>query len=102
MLYLETSRNPMKIKSQTIRIAFWILLGVAISITSLALTRPLPLTGEATATPTVLTDDIVSAAEAIEDAGSTDGIMLVAVVIVLIVIIPILLKRGSWSNGKRK
>lgn len=90
----------MKIKSQTIRIAFWILLGVAISITSLALTRPLP--GEATATPTVLTDDIVSAAEAIEDAGSTDGIMLVAVVIVLIVIIPILLKRGSWSNGKRK
>lgn len=92
----------MKTNSQTIRIAFWILLGVAISFTSLALTRPLPMTQGATTTPTVLTDSIVSAAEAREDGGSTDGIMLVALVIVLIVIIPILLKRRAWSNGKRK
>ena len=92
----------MKIKSQTIHIAFWVMLGIAISFTSLALTRPLPLAQDATATPTALTDTIVSVAEAQEEIGSTDGIMLVAVVIVLIIIIPILLRRGTWSNSKHK
>ena len=92
----------MKTKSKNIRIAFWVLLGIAIAFTSLALNRPSPMAQEATATPTVIADSIDSAAEVVEDAGSTDGIMLMAVVIVLIVIIPILLRRQAWSNGKRK
>ena len=92
----------MKKKSQTIRIAFWITLGLAISFTSLALIRPLPIAQEATSTPTALTDTIVSAAETREDVGSTDGIVLIATLIVLIVIVPILLRRQVWSNGKRK
>ena len=102
MLYLATSQETMKTNSKNIRIAFWVMLGLAISFTSLALNRPLPAAQEATATPTVQTDTIVAAAEAVEDVGSTDGIMLMAVVIVLIVIIPILLRRQAWSNGKRK
>jgi len=92
----------MKTKSKNIRIAFWIMLGIAIAFTILALNRPSPIAQEATATPTRQTDTIVAAAEAVEDVGSTDGIMLMAVVIVLIVIIPILLRRQAWSNGKRK
>jgi len=92
----------MKTKSQNIRIAFWIMLGLAIAFTSLALNRPSSTAQEATATPTVIADSIDTAAEVVEDAGSTDGIMLMAVVIVLIVIIPILLRRQAWSNGKQK
>lgn len=102
MLYLVTSQETMKTNAKNIRIAFWVMLGFVIALTSLALNRPVPAFQEATATPTLQTDTIVAAAEAIEDAGSTDGIMLMAVVIVLIVIIPILLRRGAWSNGKRK
>jgi len=92
----------MKTGSQTIRIALWGMLGIAILLSSLALTRPLPLVQEATATPTVSTTTIIATAEARPDVGSTDGIMLMAVVIVLIVIIPILLRRKAWSNGKGK
>jgi hypothetical protein len=78
------------------------MLGLVIAFTSLALNRPSPMDQEATATPTLQADTIVVAAEAVEDAGSTDGIMLMTVVIVLIVIIPILLRRQAWSNGRRK
>ena len=92
----------MKTKSKNIRIAFWVIFGLAIVFTSLALNRPLPMVQEATATPTLSTDVITAASDAVEDAGSTDEIMLMAVVIVLIVIIPILLRRKAWSNGKRK
>ena len=92
----------MKMKSKNIRIAFWVMLGIAILFTGLALNRPSPTIQETTATPTILADTIVSTAEARGDVGSTDGIMLMAVVIVLIVIIPILLRRQAWSNGKRK
>jgi hypothetical protein len=99
---LFTELHMMKIKPQNIRIAFWVILGLAISFTSLALSRPQPATQNVTATPTILTESIVASAEAVEDVGSTDGIMLMAVIIVLIVIIPILLRRQAWSNGKRK
>jgi hypothetical protein len=92
----------MKTKSKNIRIAFWIMLGIAIAFTSLALNRPSPTAQEATATPTVMADSIEAAAEAVEDVGSTDGIMLMAVVIVMIVIIPILLRWRTWANGRRK
>ena len=100
--YTFQPATPMRTKSKNIRIAFWVMLGLAISFTSLALNRPSPTAQDATATPTPQTDTIVAAADAVEDVGSTDGIMLMAVVIVLIVIIPILLRRSAWSNGKRK
>jgi hypothetical protein len=92
----------MKTKLHTIRAAFWILLGVAVLFTSLALNRPSPTAQDATATSTIEIGTIVAKAEARDEAGSTDGIMLMAVVIVLIVIIPILIRRKAWSNGKQK
>jgi len=92
----------MKIKTKNIRIAFWVMLGVAIAFTSLGLNRLSPIAQEATATPSLQSDTVVATAEVVEDVGSTDRIMVVAVVIVLIIVIPILLKREVWSNGKRK
>jgi Na+/H+ antiporter NhaC len=92
----------MKLKSKNIRIAFWVMLGLVIAFTSLALNRPLPTVQGGTATPTMMADTIEAAAEVHEDVGSTDGIMLMAVVIVLIVIIPILLRRQAWAKGKAK
>ncbi len=38
------------------------------------------------------------AAEQASEIGSTDGIMLMSVVIVLIVVVPILLRRKSWAR----
>ena len=92
----------MKNKSQTVRAAFWVLLGVAILVSSLALNRPLSATQNETATLTPQADTIVTTAEAVEEVGSTDGIIFMASIIVLIIISPILLKRKAWSNGKGK
>ena len=84
------------------RIAFWIVLGITIAFTSLALNQILPPAQEATAIPAQQSDTTVATAEAVEHAGSTDEIMLVAALIVVIIIAPILLRRKAWSNGKRK
>jgi hypothetical protein len=92
----------MRTKSTNIRIAFWVFLGLVLSFTSLALNRPVPLAQVASATPTLQVDATTTTGVVVEGVGSTDGIMLMAVVIVLIVIIPILLKRQVWSNGKEK
>ena len=94
--------NTMKTKSKYIRTVFWVMLGMVILFTSLALTRPQPVTQDETVTPTVSADGTLTTTEAQDDVGSTDGIMLMAVVIVLIVIVPIMLRRKAWSNGKRK
>jgi len=102
MIYLAINRYIMKLNSQTIRIVFWIILGIAILLSGLGLSGPLPVAQDATPTPTIISDTIISAAEAREDAGSTDGIVLIAAIIVLIVIVPILLRRQAWSNRKRK
>ena len=91
----------MKTKSKTIRIAFWILVGIAILVSSLALNRPSPPPKDATATPASQAGTLTAEASIQEDVGSTDLIMVIAVLIVLIVIIPILLKRQAWANGKR-
>ena len=89
-------------KSQTVRVAFWILLGIAILISSLAPNRPLLIAQDTTATPSSQTGTIVATTEPVEDVGSTDEIMLMAALIVLIIITPILLRRKAWLNGKRK
>jgi FtsH-binding integral membrane protein len=104
MLYLKSNKAAMKIQSQTMRIAFWVMLGLAILFTSLALNRTPPVAQGTTATPTIQAGMTVAATGAHDrdDVGSTDGIMIVAVLIVLIVIIPILLKRQVWAKGTRK
>jgi hypothetical protein len=101
MIYLKINDANMKTKTHTVRVAFWAMLGIAILLTNLALSRTSPMIQESTVTPVTREGTVVVTAEAQEEAGSTDGIMIVAVVIVLIVIIPILLKRQAWENGKR-
>jgi hypothetical protein len=101
MIYLKIIKATMKTRIQTIRVSFWVMLGIAIVLTNLALNRTQGILQEATATSAVQTSTIAATAEADDGAGSTDGIMIVAVVIVLVVIIPILLKRQVWVNGKR-
>lgn len=90
----------METKSQIVRIAFWVLLGIVILASSLALNRPLPRTQDATITSATQIGTITPEMEAREDVGSTDGIMIMALAIVLIIIIPILIRRDIWSNGK--
>ena len=92
----------MKIKAHTIRSAFWIILGVTILFTSLALTRTRPEIQNATATAITQAGTVVATEDVQGGAGSTDGIVVVAAVIVMIVIIPILLRRQAWLNGRRK
>ena len=99
---LCTQPNTMEIKSQTIRIVFWVLLGIVILANSLALNRPLPLAQDMTVTPTAQIGTRNATGEARGDVGSTDEIMILAMVIVLIIIIPILLRRKAWSNGRSR
>jgi hypothetical protein len=101
MIYLKIMLAAMKTKLQTVRVSFWILLGLVVLFTNLALNRTSRRMQESTTTPATQTETMVAGANAQNEAGSTDGIMIVAVIIVLIVIIPILLKRRTWENGKR-
>lgn len=101
MIYLKSINAKMKTKIHAIRISYWIMLGIALFFASLALNQTQPKLQELTATSAALTGTAVTTAEADDGAGSTDGIMFVAVMIVLIVILPILLKRRAWINGKR-
>jgi hypothetical protein len=72
--------------------------GIMLALTS-ALSSPMllmkPDTGAAAlyqaSTPTPIP-------EAVSQAGSTDGIMLMGVVIVLIVLLPTLLRRSTWKK----
>lgn len=36
--------------------------------------------------------------EGVSEIGSTDGIVIMGIIIVLIVVVPVLLRRKSWSN----
>jgi len=101
MIYLKINIAIMKTKMHIVRVTFWAMLGIAILLINPVLDRTLPITQESTAAPATQTGTIVAATGAQNEAGSTDGIMIVAVIIVLIVIIPILLKRQAWENGKR-
>lgn len=92
----------MKTMPQIVRITFWVLLGIAILVSSLAINNPSPRSQDGTATPDTQISTVTADVETLSEEGSTDGLMIVAVVIVLIVIVPILLKRQVWENGKRK
>lgn len=83
-----------------IRLVFWLLLGGALSLTNLALAPPLPMAQSGAVTPAV--SMLASDKQPPNDVGSTDGIVLMAVIIVLIVLTPILLRRKDWKNGKQQ
>ena len=94
----------MKTNPHTLRIVLWVILGLLLSLTSLALNRPQPqVQATATHTPAAQATEAVAEEEFNEDVvGSTDGIMLMAVVIVMVVLVPILVRWRAWAgNGKK-
>jgi hypothetical protein len=70
-----------------------ILIGSTLALASSAinLSEPVGQAATATATPT-----LASAAKNVSEAGSTNGIVIMASIIVVIVIIPIFWKRRQW------
>lgn len=90
----------MKTRPPISRALLWIFL-VALALASLALNRPLPPVQEDALAPAALTAASAVPLPSRVDVGSTDGIVLMAVIIVLIVILPILLRRKDWENGRR-
>ena len=103
MLYFSPSLNFMLIKSKIVRIIFWILVGVILTTSSLALRDSENVGQESTGTPTAVTPPATNPTPgARQELGSTDEIVLITSVIVLIIAIPILLRRQVWLNGKRK
>lgn len=92
----------MNTHSHPIRLVLWFLLGVALALTSLALNRPFPQAQGDAVTPAALTATSAAPAQSRADVGSTDGIVLMAVIIVLVVLAPILLRRRDWENGRRQ
>jgi hypothetical protein len=92
----------MQSPARLIRTALWILLGVAVGLANLAINLPTEFAQTSTTIPASGTQTVESLVEAQADVGSTDGIVLVSIFIVLIVVIPILLRRKAWSNGDKK
>jgi membrane protein YdbS with pleckstrin-like domain len=70
-----------------------ILIGSTLALASSAinLSEPVGQVATVTATPT-----LASAAKNVSEAGSTNGIVIMASIIVVIVIIPIFWKRRQW------
>lgn len=102
MIYLKSNQANMKTNLYTVRITLWAVLGVAVLLITLAFDRTAPTAPQSTAIPSTATGTTSAEAETQDEVGSTDGIMIMAVLIVLIVIIPILLRRRAWLNGIRK
>ncbi|MDK1028297.1 MAG: hypothetical protein QGD96_03075 [Anaerolineae bacterium] len=93
----------MLIKSKIVRIVFWILVGVILTTSSLALRDSERVGQEATGTQTAVTPPATTPTPGVRhELGSTDEIVLITSVIVLIIAVPILLRRQVWLNGKRK
>ena len=88
--------------ARLIRNMLWITLGVAVGLANLAFNPPRGFAHTKTSISMSATQTKESQAEIEQDVGSTDGIVLVSAFIVLIVVIPILLRRNTWTNGVKK
>jgi len=90
----------MKTRPPHPRYFLWSILGFALAFTSLSLSRPFPPARGNHAAPTALATTSAKLIKESADAGSTDGIVLMAVIIVLIVLLPILFRHRDWENRR--
>ncbi|GAB4419339.1 MAG: hypothetical protein Kow002_06880 [Anaerolineales bacterium] len=90
----------MKNLSQPTRIAIWLGAGILVILTAIALTVPLPSV-QTSAAAGAMIDSTASAAQTSSEVGSTDGIVMLAAVITLIITIPILLRWKDWTRDKK-
>jgi hypothetical protein len=86
----------MKIPFKTLLPFLLIVLGIALAFASAALNLSFPFAQGLTPTPLAATATPTVVPVEGSQAGSTDGIVLMATLIVLIVFIPILLRRRDW------
>jgi len=83
------------------RVVIWILAGVIIIITAIALTIPtFPSHNSAAAGAMVGT--VSNAQQPASEVGSTDGIIMLAAIITLIITVPIILRWKDWIRNNKK
>lgn len=96
MIYLPASR--MKKLLHILRPAALIGIGLLLAIASAALSQPVLRNSSLSASAFAAQATATAPAADTSRIGSTDGIVWLSVVIVLIVVIPILLRRDTWSR----
>ena len=73
-------------------------IGLVLALIAAALSQPTLAPEQPGAAALSLQVTATPAAQPASEIGSTDGIMLMSVIIVLIVVVPILLRRKSWEH----
>ncbi|MFZ1041894.1 MAG: hypothetical protein WCA79_04195 [Anaerolineales bacterium] len=77
--------------------AIMIGIGLLLALTASSFT-PFPAHGLSSTTTANLSPTTIASADSTSQAGSTDGIALMGVIIVLIVILPVLFRRSTWTK----
>jgi membrane protein YdbS with pleckstrin-like domain len=91
----------MKTFSTSTRVVIWILAGVVVIMTAIALTIPtFPYQNSATAGAMLGT--VSSTPQPDSEVGSTDGIVMLAAIITLIITVPIILRWKDWARKDKK
>ena len=88
----------MKQPAQTLRPIAVIGIGLLLAVTSAVVSQPVLPASESAAAALSIQATATSTLEAASEVGSTDGIMLLSILIVVIVVVPILLRRLSWAK----
>ncbi len=91
----------MKTSPQFTRIVIWILAGVVVIMTAIALTIPTSPPQISAAAAEVIGIDSSDPQDATE-VGSTDGIVMLAALIALIITVPIILRWRDWVRSNNK
>ena len=81
-----------------VRAFLFILLALLLIVTVSALQHVTYRAEELGAAALYFQETPTSEGEGVSEIGSTDGIVLMGIIIVLIVVVPILLRRKSWSD----
>jgi hypothetical protein len=87
----------MRTRARALRPIAVIGIGLLLALMSAAVSQP-SMAREEPASLLVVQATHTPAAQGASEIGSTDGIMLMSVVIVLIVIVPILVRRKIWMR----
>ncbi len=73
-------------------------IGLLLALVSAALSQPDQMGTNASAAALAARATATPPAQAVSEIGSTDGIMLMSVIIVLIIVAPILWRRNTWNK----
>ena len=73
-------------------------IGLVLAVVSAAVSQPAPAASDSRAVAVLMQATVTPTAESVSEIGSTDGIVLMGVIIVLIVVIPMLVSRKTWGK----